>query len=492
MIFLMINSCVLAKKNTTIATSTSNQPITLNDINYDFIKSLHQKRTAPTPNFHSETQSELNNLKYSIQEDKKNINDDLNYNKQIGQLSRMSSQGVIRSFEHLDHVSCDPKTATQLFAHAVVSEKYFPEEEFKEISLLSYAKAFDCGNEDVKIRSGYRFALNLIEQNNCEAAKPYLAELRKDSVPRVFQSRALYWSLKCDTHFKLTQEEIFKKNPNSFHTIQLFNNDKEQEISKYIFNKPNPVFVFQITDDRKNNLIYLIEEKYLENDFDSASKIMQLIRQDTNLDLTSTELLYLAKISSLSNDDLSAFNFISKAIHTYPDLKTKDVLNVFYPFKYSEIIHTAAEENKIDPYLIMALIRQESAFNPNARSRVGARGLMQLMPPTAKLIDRSLKKSDLYTPEKNIPTGVHYLARLIDRYNGNIQLALAAYNAGPLNVDQWLKRYPLEPLDLFIDLIPFQETREYVTSIQRNYYWYQKLYPEFKKSNLTQKLTSNY
>ena len=77
--------------------------------------------------------------------------------------------------------------------------------------------------------------------------------------------------------------------------------------------------------------------------------------------------------------------------------------------------------------------------------------------------------------------GTQFFSKMLERFDGNVEFALAAYNAGPERVDEWRKRYPVSDRLLFLDLIPFKETREYVASIARNYYWYTRLYPNGKR-----------
>lgn len=141
-------------------------------------------------------------------------------------------------------------------------------------------------------------------------------------------------------------------------------------------------------------------------------------------------------------------------------------LRMYYPTKYEDEIRRSAEKNGIDPYLIMGLIHQESYFNPRAKSRVGATGLMQLMPATGKELAQKLHSSgDLENPDVNIRLGTYHFRHLIDLFGGNPQLAVASYNAGQGNVLNWRRGAPHKPMDEFLESMPFAETRTYVKRV---------------------------
>jgi soluble lytic murein transglycosylase-like protein len=141
-------------------------------------------------------------------------------------------------------------------------------------------------------------------------------------------------------------------------------------------------------------------------------------------------------------------------------------LRMYYPKKYEDEIRKDAQKNGVDPYLIMGLIHQESYFNPRAKSRVGATGLMQLMPATGKELARNLHTSaNLENPEVNIRLGTYHFRHLTDLFGGNPQLAVASYNAGQGNVANWRRAAPHKPLDEFLESMPFAETRTYVKRV---------------------------
>ncbi|EHA14960.1 transglycosylase SLT domain-containing protein [Halomonas sp. HAL1] len=146
-----------------------------------------------------------------------------------------------------------------------------------------------------------------------------------------------------------------------------------------------------------------------------------------------------------------------------------DALDWRFPQAYHDSFQHWGRLTGVDPYLLMAITRRESAYNPNALSPAGARGLMQLMPGTASQVSRELGISDpgpygVLEPELNIRLGSTYLRDKLQRYQGNRLAAAAAYNAGPGRVDQWLGD-GVEAFDLFVESIPFRETRDYVQAV---------------------------
>lgn len=162
--------------------------------------------------------------------------------------------------------------------------------------------------------------------------------------------------------------------------------------------------------------------------------------------------------------------------------KVKDIiLKKMYPLKYSEYVEKYASQNKIDKMLVYAIIKAESNFNPDITSNSGAMGLMQLMENTAEETAKKCKielttKEMLYQPETNIMLGTTYFANLTKQYDNNINLSLAAYNAGIGNVEKWIKEGIIKEDGSDIENIPFKETNNYVRKILRDYNIYQELY----------------
>jgi soluble lytic murein transglycosylase len=178
-----------------------------------------------------------------------------------------------------------------------------------------------------------------------------------------------------------------------------------------------------------------------------------------------------------------------QAIITIARAEHWDDLELRFPLAYREEIVANATADAVDPTWIYAVIRQESAFRADARSPVGALGLMQLMPATAQQIARDLQDviatPNLRQPEINIRYGAHYLRRMLERLQGNPVLATAAYNAGPNKVVEWLPVNDPIPADVWAETIPYRETRAYVQRVMEYAIVYQHLLGLKEDSTIT-------
>ncbi len=151
-----------------------------------------------------------------------------------------------------------------------------------------------------------------------------------------------------------------------------------------------------------------------------------------------------------------------------------------FPLPHWDLVREQAGELSIDPYFVLAIMREESRFFISADSSAGAKGLMQLMPDTARMVARRnglpYEEDMLHVPELNIPLGIHYLKRVLTRFDGNPLYAAAAYNAGPGTVKRWIRHFGHLPLDEFVERIPFGETQRYVKRVFLSYRVYTLLY----------------
>ena len=163
-----------------------------------------------------------------------------------------------------------------------------------------------------------------------------------------------------------------------------------------------------------------------------------------------------------------------------PDLP-RPYWEALFPKAYWTDLRKYSVLNGLDPYLVASLIRQESEFNALALSRANAVGLMQLLPKTGKTVAKQVKLKgysapQLYTPAVNLELGTRYFKDMVDKYNGQFEYALAAYNAGSDRVGDWLGQGHYRDPQEFVESIPFTETREYVQAILRNANVYRQLY----------------
>jgi soluble lytic murein transglycosylase len=157
------------------------------------------------------------------------------------------------------------------------------------------------------------------------------------------------------------------------------------------------------------------------------------------------------------------------------------VVRLIYPLLFGDTLKSAARAKGLDPALVAAIVRQESAFNPKAVSVSGARGLMQLMPTVGRSLAQARGVSPwdpdlLDDPSLNLTLGVAHFATFLSQQNGNVVRTLAAYNAGPSRVATWSVKRGVDDPEVFVERIPFNETRDYVRAIMRGKDIYAALY----------------
>jgi soluble lytic murein transglycosylase len=193
--------------------------------------------------------------------------------------------------------------------------------------------------------------------------------------------------------------------------------------------------------------------------------------------------LLLAEMSAATDNTAGALFGAMRTAPAYSRLEFSDlpeeVWNFLYPQAYRKLIEPQARLNNLDPYLVMGLIRQESAFNHNALSTANARGLMQILPETAAQSNRPARARAaarrLYDPTYNIQVGCAYLAGLLKEFDGRPELAMAAYNAGDFRVKDWVKKSSIHDPALFLESIPIPATRTYVELVLRDAEVYRQL-----------------
>ncbi len=196
--------------------------------------------------------------------------------------------------------------------------------------------------------------------------------------------------------------------------------------------------------------------------------------------------LALAKHYRMKGDNVSAFLALGKSYPDYsqmfPEEMGREEWDIFYPHVAWEQMAAWAKQRSLDLYQVAGLIRQESVFNPRAKSPANAYGLMQLILPTARSVARkygsaaTISVEALFQPALNIELGTAYMRDQLDKY-GRIEYMAVAYNAGPGRVPQWRATLPIE-IDEFVEAIPFRETKAYVQGVIRNTAEYRRLYDE--------------
>jgi len=377
----------------------------------------------------------------------------------------------------------DQSCSTLQMKHALATalEDELPDDQVRGQILALYAQNSQCPASKAMALSSYRAAMLHLLNQDCGRALPFLDKVSRATEDHL-KPRSLYWAWKCQGESPSQKAKVSAQLPYfSYHRLLIegllaqsapispFEKDSSQEILRTRVRRDsyrNPLL---------SNAARLAEKMMANHEPQKARIILEKIRVERVQEVEPEFQVYWGFLLHQAQSGIRKFQILASVVNTYPQFRSRTVKSMLFPTWYFE--HVEANTKTLDPWLIQALIRQESAFDPQARSRVGATGLMQLMPSTARRIAR-LNKSQLKDPASNVQVGIKFLEKLVEKFDGQVHLALAAYNAGPQRVEQWIKRYPTSDQLLFVDTIPYRETREYVAFILRNYHWYRTLNPK--------------
>lgn len=370
-------------------------------------------------------------------------------------------------------------------AVAATLEDQLPDRiDFDELAKL-FEKGADCitnnpaDRENLLTRAGlFYFA----KKDYKSAAKVFW---RSSGTEEAFVARPLYWLYRSRMELKETKkanqalDQLKARYPFSFHTLVAMtatNKDPGE-----ILSRDQPVAIRRSQKEPTvNSLIEQVEVLHRLGFDSSASKVLDWAINDFS-DVEPELKVYLAELKKDQGDYRAKITILSDILYKYPSLISRRTMELYFPKVYFPIFEK--NPSGLDPYLLLAIARRESAFNARAVSVAKARGLMQVMPATGMRLGTKTKA--LLDPASNVDVGSRYVFELLKKMNGNIHMALAAYNAGPQRLTAWTRRYEIavgEPI-LFIDLIPYRETREYVASVLRNYYWYRRIHQNDEKIN---------
>lgn len=361
------------------------------------------------------------------------------------------------------------------FALAAKAEEEFPTKQPISDAISLYSRAARCSSGETRIKSSYRLSLLHISQKDCAAALPLLGALVNSAGAKEYHSRSLFWKGRCHREAgelaleAEARDRLLAEFPLSYHAILLYGG-LPQSLRSWTDRDDSKVLLRSKTVPQLNAAIQRIEALIALDQKRKVAKewaaLLPLLAE------AEPEVrLYFSVLLHRSGNYPAKFRVLSPLFRERPELVSRAGLKLLYPHRD----FTAEYSAGADSLLLLSLIRQESAFDPKARSSAGALGLMQVMPMTGRRV-AGAKPHELLEPEKNLKVGSRYFVGLVKRFEGDVELALAAYNAGPAAVERWTRRYPVQDRVLFLDLIPYKETREYVASIARNYVWYRTLY----------------
>lgn len=299
--------------------------------------------------------------------------------------------------------------------------------------------------------------------------------------------RISYWygRVLLKEHKKQEARDVFYNTinnfPLSYYSFLSAKQLKSSKAKKMIVKKPIDSYDISLLNKHifKDKTLSILAEK---NDYEAIDELKindeyiqsWVAYQQSNY----TKSINLAKKKLLDNKEQE----ISDKDEEQEQIKIKFnnfALKMIYPIHYEKEINALAQDFKQSPYLFLSLVREESHFDKNARSSAGAMGLSQLMQPTADFIERKkVSKETLFNAEENLRIGLKYFSYLVNYFEGDEYLSILSYNAGPGNINKWMNNPSIksDEIEVFVENIPYLETKNYIKKILSSYWIYLNIY----------------
>jgi soluble lytic murein transglycosylase-like protein len=378
--------------------------------------------------------------------------------------------------------------------------------ESKDLELMKKTYKLDL-REDQKLELGWRTFFKLLEGNPkqvSESLKFLDANSKLFKKLGEFPLKIDFWRAQALVKLKREKEAAktlvanFEEDPYNFYGLMsgLVHKDlvgkfpKGWEIagkeSTDKFEEKNYLGEDGYPKNEKDSLLARALTLAKARDFDRSIVVLREAAQArpwravASVDEQHSKMRDIARIYVALGNKRSAMNMMAGLLSNKSDDLSAEDWEFIFPRLFEGEIRKQADSQGLDPWVVSSVIRQESSFDPRARSPVDALGLMQLLPTTAqkeaKLVGRkSFNPEDLFQPEISIELGTHNLGRLLKTFDKSFVCAFAAYNAGVPPIKNWLSNHSGQPLT-FVERIPYKETRDYVKKLTRNYVMYRRLY----------------
>jgi hypothetical protein len=353
--------------------------------------------------------------------------------------------------------------------------------------------------KDDSYSQSFKKYLENYPQGKYETTSTFMATLAKDT-PTLLSNFFTTKTFTKTTHskqFTKQAQKYIEKFPLNFYSVLLSSYDKNlwKNYKKILkssgthhidFEKENPFYPVKIKDQVKIKIANELKEIGLK---EHSSEVLELIDKDSGYNELLLHNIY--RFQELNHQSGVVINSMMAFTRMPEKRKYINVKNIFPKYQFDLISNTIAKnKTNLSPFLVLSLIRQESAFNHKAISPARAYGLMQIIKSTARQVAKSnnVNEYNLFKKEDNINLGTNYLAQLLKDFDNNLIYALASYNAGPHNAKAWIKaRGHLDPIS-FIETIPFAETQSYVKLVLRNFLIYEIIYNDLSPEKMVKKL----